>query len=150
MQGVAGFVGLDTGEQRQASQREIANQIQRFVPSKLVGKAQRPVHDAVVGENDGVLERAAANKAHGLERLDVALETESSRTRQKMAESIWPHQHLHFLLTDKRVRKIHIAAHAELIVRIDAYPAVSFGDFQWLQYLQIPALPAQLANSGML
>src|SRR5712692_4364525 len=98
MKGVAGFVGLDAAEQRQARQREIANQIQRFVPSKLVGKAQRPVHNPVVGENDGVLERAAANETHGLERLDVTLETESSRSRQKVAESIRPNQHLHFLL----------------------------------------------------
>src|SRR6266849_448788 len=150
MQGVAGFVGLDTGEQRQASQREIANQIQRFVPSKLVGKAQRPVHDAVVGENDGVLERAAANEAHGLERLDVALETESSRSRQEVAESIWPNQHLHFLLPYQGVREIHVAAHTKLIGRIDADAAVSFGDLHRLQYFQITPLAAQFANAGPL
>src|ERR1700731_1306427 len=107
MQGVAGFVGLDARQKRQARQRQVANQIQCLVPSELVGEAQWPVHHAVVGENDGVLERATANESHGLERLDVALEAESSRTRQKVTESIRPHQHLHFLLAYQGVWKIH-------------------------------------------
>src|SRR5882762_8747599 len=141
MQGVAGFVGFDPRQKGQAGERQVTNQIQCFVASKLVGEAQRPVHDAVVGENDGVLERAASNEAHGLERLDVALETESTRTRQKIAESIRPNQHLHFLLAYQGVRKIHVTAHAKLIGRIDADPAVSFGDLQRLHYFQIAPLP---------
>src|SRR6202171_3063742 len=48
------------------------------------------------------------------------------------------------------MRKIHVAAHAKLIGRIDADPAVSFGDFQRLQYFQIAPLPAQFANAGVL
>jgi len=37
---------------------------------------------------------------------------------------------------------------AKLIGRIDADPAVSFGNFQRLQYFQIAPLPAQFANAG--
>src|SRR6267378_5119046 len=150
MQGLACFFGFNTRQQLQSGQCQVTNQIQCLVPSKLVGEAQRPVHDAVVSENDGVLERATTNESHGLERLDVALEAESTRARQKVAESIRPHQHFHFLLADQWMRKIHVAAHAKLIGRIDADPAVSFGNFQRLQYFQIAPLPAQFANAGAL
>src|SRR5207253_2176935 len=150
VQGMARFVGFDARQKGQARQREIANQIQRFVASKLVGEAQRSVHDAVIGEHDGVLQRAAANQAHGLERRNVALETESSGARQKVAKSVRPNQHLHFLLTYQGMRKIHVAAHAKLIGRIDADPAVSFGDLQGFPYLQIAPLAAQFANAGLL
>src|ERR1700674_25298 len=150
MQGVACFVGFDAGEKRQACLREVTNQIQGFVPAKLVGETQRAVHDAVVGENDGVLERAAANEAHGFERFDVALETESSRPSQKVAECIRPNQHFHFLLAHQRVRKIYVAAHTKLIGRINTDSAITFDDLQRLQNLQIPALPAKFANARML
>src|SRR5947199_219991 len=70
--------------------------------------------------------------------------------RQKVAKSVRPNQHLHFLLTYQGMRKIHVAAHAKLIGRIDADPAVSFGDLQGLPYLQIAPLAAQFANAGLL
>src|SRR2546422_11674813 len=115
MQRVAGLVRLDACQEWQARQSQITNQVQCFVSSKLVGEAQRPVHDAVVRENDGVLERASANKAHGLERLDVALETESSIARQKVAEGIGTNPHLHFLLAHQAGPKMPVAPHPNLV-----------------------------------
>src|SRR5260370_38726847 len=66
-----------------------------------------------------------------------------------MAESIGPTHHLPFLLTDKRMWKIHITPNVKLIGGINADPAVSFGDFQGLEYFQVPPLPAQLSNAGL-
>ncbi len=89
---------LDASEQRQARQRKIANEIQGFVPSKLIWKAQRPIQHTIVGEHDGIFERSAANQAHSFERFNVALKTEGSRTRQQVTEGVRTHKHLHFLL----------------------------------------------------
>src|SRR5258708_3448286 len=75
VQGVSSLVCFDASEERQACQSQIPNQVQRLVSSKLVREAQRPVHDTVVRENDGILKRAPTNKAHGLKRLNVTLET---------------------------------------------------------------------------
>src|SRR5260370_1551050 len=147
MQAVAGLVRLDACKKRKARQSQLTNEVQGFVSSKLVREAQRSIHDAIVGKNDGILKGASANKAHSFERLDVALETESSRARQKVAEGIGPDQHLHFLLAHERVRKIHVAAHAKLVGGVDADPAVSLDDFQRLQDFQVAPLSAQFSDT---
>src|SRR2546422_401457 len=88
VQGVAGFVGLDVGQERQASQRQVANEVQGLVPAKFIGKAQGPVHDAIVGEHDSVFKRAAANQTHGLERLDIAFEAKRTGASKQVAEGL--------------------------------------------------------------
>src|SRR5260370_6141399 len=77
MQGVAGLVGLDACQKRQARQSQVTNEVQGFVSSKLVREAQRSIHDAIVAKNDGILKGASANQAHSFEPLDFALDTES-------------------------------------------------------------------------
>src|SRR5215472_2810169 len=147
MQGVTRFMSLDPGQQRQASQGQVTDQVQRLVTTELVGKAQRAIHDAVVSKHNGIFERSAADEAHGAQRLDVPLEAERPRPRQQMAESVGANDHFHFLLADQRVREIHIAADAKLLGWINADPSVAFANFQRLQHLQITALAAQLAQA---
>ena len=65
MQGVARFSGFDASEEWQADKREIADQVESLVAAEFVGETQRAIHDAIFGEHDGVVERAAANQAHG-------------------------------------------------------------------------------------
>src|SRR5580704_16637413 len=88
MQGMASFVGFDSGEERQASQGQVADQVEGLVAAKFVREAQRPVHHAVVGQDNGIFQRTAANQAHGAERLDVTLEAKGPRTGQEMAKSV--------------------------------------------------------------
>src|SRR5215469_5874113 len=150
MQGVTRFMGLDPGQQRQASQGQITDQVQRLVTTELVGKAQRAIHDAVVSKDNGVFERSTADEAHAAQRLDVPLEAERPRPRQQMAESVGANDHFHFLLADQRVREIHVAADAKLLGWINTDPSVAFTDFERLQNLQITALTAQLAQARLL
>src|SRR5689334_6607084 len=147
---MAGLVGFDVGQKRQTSQCQVANQIQRFMAAKFIRKPERAIHDAVVGEDDSVLQRSSANQAHRLERFNVSLKTECARARQEVTERVWPNQHLHFLLADQRMGKINVTPHAKLIGGIDADPAITFDDLQRLEYFQVAALPAQFAYSGLL
>src|SRR6266849_4436110 len=121
---MAGFVGLDVGQERQASQRQVANEVQSLMPAKFIGKTQGPVHDAIVGEHDSVFKRAAANEAHGLERLDIAFEAKRAGPSKQMAEGFRSDHHLYFLLADQRVREIHVAA-----------PSAEFSNAALLQHL---------------
>src|SRR5215831_2619937 len=150
MQGMAGLMSFDPRKQRQPSKGKITNQVQSLVTAKLIGEAQRAVHDPVLGEDNGVFERPAPDQAHGAERGNIALETECTRTSKQMAESARADQHLHFLLSHQRMREIHVASDAELASWVDANATVAFTDFQRLQDFQITTLAAQLAHSGLL
>src|SRR2546426_12639346 len=88
--------------------------------AKFIGKTQRPVHDAVVGEHDSVFKRAAANQTYGLERLDIAFEAKRTGASKQVAEGLRADHHLYFLLADQRVLEIHVAAHTKLIGGVDA------------------------------
>src|SRR6266567_5169124 len=88
MQRMASLVGLYARQKRQSGQGQVADQVQGLVAPELVGEAQWTVQDPVVRKNNGIFERTAANQAHGPQRLDVALEAESSSASQQMAEGI--------------------------------------------------------------
>lgn len=149
VQRMARLMGFHPRQERQTHQGQIANQVQSLVSAKLVGEAQRAVHDAVLGEDDGVFERSTADQAHGPQRLDIAVEAEGARAGKQVAESVSAHDHLYFLLADQRMWEIHIAADAKLICGVDADAAITFADFQRLHYLQITALAAQLPHAGL-
>src|SRR3989442_13832267 len=106
---MAGFEGLDVGQERQASQRQVANEVQSLMPAKFIGKTQGPVHDAIVGEHDSVFKRAAANEAHGLERLDIAFEAKLEGPSKQMAEGFRPDHHHYILLSDQRACELHLS-----------------------------------------
>ena len=61
VEGVASFAGFDTAEEWEAHEGEVADEIEGLVAAEFVGVAEGAVHDAVFGENDGVIERAAAD-----------------------------------------------------------------------------------------
>src|SRR3989442_15054791 len=130
---MAGFEGLDVGQERQASQRQVANEVQSLMPAKFIWKTQGPVHDAIVGEHDSVFKRAAANEAHGLERLNVTFEAKRPGASKQVAEGLRSDHHFYFLLADQRVREIHVAAHTKFIGGVDAAAAGAFA--------HVPKLP---------
>lgn len=79
VQRMARFMRFNTRLQGQPRQGQVANEIQSLVAAKFVRETQRAVHDAVLGEDDGIIEGAAADEAHGPKGRNVALEAEGSR-----------------------------------------------------------------------
>jgi len=120
------------------------------VAAKFVRKAQRPVHYAIVGQDDGVIERTAANQAHRAERLDVTLETKSARAGQHVAKRVRKDDHFDLLLADKRMRKIDIALHAKFVGGIDADAAIVFDQFNWTDDLKLAATATEAAYASLI
>src|SRR5882762_6881330 len=140
---VAGFAGFDAAKEREADEGEIADEVEGFVAAKFVRVAKGAVHDAILGEDDGVVEGAAANEAHGAERLDVGFEAESTGARENLAEGIWIDEEFDLLLADERMRKINVAADAELVGGIDSDTAAVFDNFDGFEDAEVAAFAAE-------
>jgi hypothetical protein len=97
---VAGFAGFDATEEWEANEGEVADEVEGFVAPELIGIAERAVHDAVFGEDDGVIEGAATDQAHGAERLDIGFEAEGAGTRENLAEGFAIYEQFDLLLAD--------------------------------------------------
>src|SRR5215472_5929353 len=65
VQRVAGFACFHAAHERKPNKGQVADKVESFVAAELVREAKRPVHDAVFGEHNGVIERSAADQAHG-------------------------------------------------------------------------------------
>src|SRR5258708_5253725 len=150
VQSVAGFVSFHSGEYRQADERQVADEIKRFVAAEFVGKAQRAIHHAAIGQNDGIFQRAATDQSRGAKWLDITFETEGSRTRQQVPKSFREHDHFDLLLADQRMRKVDVALHMKIFGRIDADAAILFNNFDRLGDLEVPTTTAQAANAGLI
>ncbi len=143
------FVSFYTGKKRQANERQIADQIECLVASEFVRKAQRAIHDAIVGKDNGVIERAAADQAHGAKRFDVALKAKSSCASEQLPEAVREHNHFNLLLTDERMRKIHVTLNAKFVGRIDADAAILFYHFYGFHNFEVAAATTQAADAGL-
>jgi hypothetical protein len=120
------------------------------VAAEFVGVAQRAVHHAVFGEDDGIVERAAADKAHGAKWLDIGFKAESAGTRENLPEGFGIHNHFDLLLTNERMGKIHVTADTEFVSGIDANAAAVFDDFDRLEDAKVAAFAAKAAESGLI
>src|SRR5579863_8952861 len=107
MQGMAGLVGFDARQERAADEGEVADQIQSLVPAKFVGKAQGAIHHSAFIQDNGVVERSAANQPHPSQALKILHKAKSSRGRQRSTERFAAHAHLNFLCTYSRVRVLY-------------------------------------------
>ncbi len=97
---VAGFAGFDAAQERKADEGEVADEVEGFMAAEFIGIAERAVHDAVFGEDDGVIERAATDQAHGAERLDIGFEAEGTGTGENLAEGFAIYEQFDLLLAD--------------------------------------------------
>src|SRR5882724_5906225 len=149
MKRVTGFVSFHSSKKRQANERQIADQIERLVAAEFVRKAQRAIHDAIVGKDNGVIERAAADQAHGAQGLDVALKTKSSCASEQLPEGLREHDHFNLLLTYERMRKVHVTLDAKFVGRIDADAAILFYHFYGFNNLEVAAATTQAADAGL-
>jgi hypothetical protein len=150
VQGVAGFACFDSAEEWQADEGEVADQVEGFVAAELVGVAEGTVHDAVLGEDDGVIERAAADQAHGPERLDIGFETEGACAGENLAEGIGIDEQFDLLLADEGMGEIDVAADPEFVGGIDADAAAVFDDFDRLEDAKVTAFAAKATEAGLI
>ena len=118
--------------------------------AKFVRVAKGAIHDAILGEDDGVVEGAAANEAHGAERLDVGFEAESTGARENLAEGIWIDEEFDLLLANERMRKIDVAADAEFVGGIDGDAAAVFDNFDGFEDAEVAAFAAEAAETGLI
>lgn len=147
---MAGFAGFDAAEEWEADKGQVADEVEGLVATELVGVAEGAVHDAVFGKNDGVIEGAAADEAHGAERLDIGFEAEGTGAGENPAEGVGIDEHFDFLLANEGMGKINVAADAELVGGIDADTAAVFDDFDWFKDAEVAAFAAKAAETGFI
>src|SRR5262249_61506839 len=97
MQRVARFVRADAAEKRQTNQGQVSNQGESLVTPEFVGVSERPVQDAIVGKNDGVVERTASDQSHGAKRINIPFKAKCAGLSQQGAERLRLHRHLNLL-----------------------------------------------------
>jgi len=119
------------------------------VTAEFVGIAKRAVHDAVSGKDDGVVERAAADEAHGAEGFDIGFEAKGAGAGQNLAEGFAIDEQLDLLLADQGVGEVDVAADPELVGGIDGDAAAVFDDFDGLEYAEVAAFAAKAAEPGL-
>lgn len=118
--------------------------------AELVGIAEGAVHNAVFGEDDGVIEGAAADKAHGAERLNIGFEAKGTGAGKNLAEGFRIDEHFDLLLAYKGMGKINVAADAEFVGGMDSDAAATFEDFYGLEDTEVTALAAEAAETGLI
>ena len=116
---------------------------------EFVGVAERAVHNAVFGEDDGVVERAAADEAHSAERLDIGFEAEGAGAGENPAEGVGVDEQFDLLLADEGMGEIDVAANAEFVGGIDANAAAVFDDFDRFEDAEVAAFSAKTAEAGL-
>ena len=147
---VASFAGFDATEEGEADEGEIADEIESFVAAEFVGIAEGAVHHAVFGEDDGVIERAAADQAHSAERLDIGFEAEGAGAGENLAERVGIDEEFDLLLADEGMRKVNVTTDAEFVGGIDADAATVFDDFDRLEDAEVAAFAAKAAEAGLI
>src|SRR5688500_9465230 len=120
MQGVTRPVCNHPAKDRLADQREIAKKVEDLVADEFVGIPEgRFVQHSVLGQNNRILERAAAHKTAGLERLYLMVETERTRGCNQIAVIPGRDNDLALLMTDQRMLESDLILDAEVPRRID-------------------------------
>jgi hypothetical protein len=150
MQGVAGFAGFNAPEEWKADEGEVADEIEGFVAAEFIGIAERAVHDAVLCEDDGVIEGAAADEAHGAEGLDIGFEAKGAGAGENLAERIGIDEKFDLLLADLWVGKIDVAADPEFVGGMDGNAAAIFDDFDGLEDAEVASLATKAAEAGLI
>src|SRR5690242_13681176 len=109
----------DAAANRPAEQIEVADDVEDLVAHELVLEAQRRIHDALVADEDEVVEPAAGGEAHALERLDLLHEPERARRRDLARERLRTVEAERVLLAADRRGVLEEIAHLEPVARLD-------------------------------
>ena len=110
MHGVSGAFGDDVTQQWAADQREVADQVQRFVTAAFIGEAQSfRVQHATAVEADGALEGGPADQSHVSHLVELMRETEGARRRDFLGIPLWRHLHIECLTSHHRMIEVNVA-----------------------------------------
>jgi hypothetical protein len=150
VEGMAGFAGFDAAEEGESDEGQVADEVESLVAAEFVGVAEGAVHDAVFGEDDGVIERAAADEAHGAERLNIGFEAKGARAGENLAEGFGIDEQFDLLLADLRMGEVNVAADAEFVGGIDADAAAVFDDFDGLEDAEVASFAAKATEASLI
>src|SRR6516225_10337201 len=103
-----------SAEQGPARQRQIADRVQHFVANELVGETRTlGVENAVVADDERVLQRGAERVACVPQRRYIAHEAEGARARDVAAERFGLHVDRQRLTPDERVLELDLRLDTE-------------------------------------
>src|SRR5215470_6872949 len=124
---------------RHAREREVADRVEHLVAHELVGKARAfRVEDAVVADDQGVLERGSERIARIPQGRDVAHEAEGARAGDLAAERLWLYVDRQGLAADERVVELHLGLDPEAArVGTDFAEGIAHGDTYRLEHLDM-------------
>src|ERR1700752_3324709 len=149
MQGMPGLMSFNPGQEWPANERQVADQIERLMPAKLVREAQRPIHDAGFVQDNRVFERAATNQSHPAHPFEILNKPEGPCRRERSAERFAANPKFNFLGANGRVAILNEAVDSEILRRVNADTPPALRDFQRLDHLQVSPTLSQAANSGL-
>src|SRR5579859_1147277 len=144
---MAGLVGDDERLERQADEREVADQVERLVAAEFIWEAQLSFEKPIGRKDDGIFERTAANQAHGAQAVNVFRERKCACGGKLARERVAHDDDFGFLLANHRMGKFDVAAHAKFIGGVNADATVAFRNFEGLHDFQVATLAAKLANA---
>src|SRR5438105_4960016 len=87
---VTRHAGDDPATDRSAEQKEVAHDVENLVPREFALEAELGVDDAVISDEDAIVQPTAAGETHLLQRGDVLQEAEGSRGRDLCSERFRP------------------------------------------------------------
>src|SRR5439155_12711991 len=135
VQRVSGAIRNQPAQHRLANESEVAEQVQSLMPDKLVRKAEGGiVQDPFFGENDRVLQRAAADQTASLQLFHFVIEAERSGWRDKLRVVVSRKLNVEVLPADQWMREIDVVLHTEARRWVDAQSLIAifenklFGD----------------------
>src|SRR5258708_3753394 len=98
--------GLHSAQQGHAEQGQVANNVENLVTHELIGPAQtRFIQHTVAGQNDRVIERAAANQVCASQRFDFFDKAKCSGGSDLSSKRTVTQSDRAMLHTDKWMRK---------------------------------------------
>jgi NCAIR mutase (PurE)-related protein len=122
---VARPIRLEMAEERRAEKRQVADEVEKFVPHELVRESERTVDDFFVVEDQSVGQAAPEGQPPTPELGNVLQEAESARRRDLLEKSPAGEAEGARLGPDGRVGELNTIAQAEIVVGKDGEAAVA-------------------------
>src|ERR1700687_1973344 len=148
MHGVAGAIGGHVAENLVADERQIADQIQNFVPDKLIRETQRRIYQTVAGQHQRVLRRRPANQpllAHGF----GLMQKSKGPCRSNVGDVVPVGQGLsESLASNQRMWKIDGVGNRIAVRRKNTDELIAFTKFQGLKNPDVSSRAALLTDPG--
>src|SRR5262245_1347999 len=129
-------LSLDMTQNRHAQQCQIANDVDYFMPNKLVSTPEAFFIEDTTSrrQHDRVIEGTAARKPHVSKRFDLVKKPKRSSRSQLSRKLPVGYFDVIPLGPDHRMRKLNQTRNRESHRRTDAHPSITFIDFNAFQH----------------